>query len=276
MHNLNDENRILPETRWLAALVIPFLVAALGILFLFPNETGRLFAWNIQPTMSAMMLGAAYAGGIHFFASVLRSREWHRVKVGFLPVTAFASLLGIATLLHWDRFNHGHISFIAWAGLYFTAPFLVLGVWLRNRGQDSGQPAAQEILIPSAVRLMMGAFGTVTIIISLFLFLQPGVMTGLWPWALTPLMARVMGAMFSLPGVVGLGIALDRRWSAAGVILQSQSLSILLILAAALRAWDEFDQANPVSWMFVGGLGLMLAGILAVMAAMRARLARAG
>jgi hypothetical protein len=262
MTKTDKGNQILPETRWVAALVIPFLVVAFVILFIFPQETERLFAWKIQPSMSAMMLGAAYAGGIYFFTGVLRSKQWHKIKVGFLPVATFASLLGIATILHWDRFNHGHISFIAWAGLYFTAPFIVLAVWIRNRSQDSGQVGTQDAIIPSLVRLFIGAIGVVTLGISLFLFLQPMIMIGLWPWTLTPLTARVMGAMFALPGVVGLGIAFDMRWSAANIILQSQSFSILLILIAAVRAWRDFDWTKLTSWMFVIGLGLMLISII--------------
>ena len=50
-------------------------------------------------------------------------------------------------------------------------------------------------------------------------------MIAVWPWTLTPLTARVAGAMFALPGLVGLGIALDRRWSAARIILQAQAIS---------------------------------------------------
>ncbi len=264
-------NQILPETRWVAALVIPFLVAAFVILFIFPQETESLFAWKIQPSMSAMMLGAAYAGGIYFFTGVLRSRQWHKIKVGFLPVTAFASLLGMATILHWDRFNHGHISFIAWAALYFTAPFIVLAVWFRNRSQDSGQRDAQDAVIPYRVRQLIGAIGVVTLGVSLFLFLQPVIMIGLWPWTLTPLTARVMGAMFALPGVVGLGIAFDMRWSAANIILQAQGFSILLILIAAARTWREFNWTNPVSWMFTGGLGAMLISIIILTIFMQTR-----
>lgn len=262
MTKTDNSNKILPETRWVAALVIPFLVVAFVILFIVPQETERLFAWKIQPSMSAMMLGAAYAGGIYFFTGVLRSKQWHKIKVGYLPVTAFASLLGIATLLHWDRFTHGHISFIAWAGLYFTAPFIVFAVWVRNRNQDSGQMDVHDAVIPYQVRLLMGTFGIVTLGISLFLFLQPTTMIELWPWTLTPLTARVMGAMFSLPGLVGLGIAFDPRWSAANIILQSQGFSILLILIAAMLAWRDFTWTNPSSWLFIGGLGLMLISII--------------
>jgi hypothetical protein len=268
---INREDRILPEARWVAALVIPFLVAAFVILYMLPQETERLFAWRMQPSMSAMMLGAAYAGGIYYFTALLLAKQWHRIAVGLLPVTTFASLLGIVTILHWDRFNHSHISFIAWAGLYFTTPFIVLAVWLRNRGQDSGQPASTEIMIPYAVRFSVGAIGIVTLIISLVLFLWPAVMIGVWPWTLSPLTARVMSAMFSLPGVVGLGIALDRRWSAAEIILQSQGFSILLILLAVVLAWNDFDWTKVGSLIFVGGLCIMLIGVAALYVVMQSR-----
>ena len=87
-------------------------------------------------------------------------------------------------------------------------------------------------------------------------------MIDIWPWSLSPLTARVMSAMFALPGMVGLGVAIDIRWSAAQVILQSQSFSILLILIAAARARREFDWSKPGSWLFVGGLGALLIGIV--------------
>jgi hypothetical protein len=258
----NRMDRILPESRWVAILVIPFLVAAFVILYLLPSQTERLFAWKIQPAMSAMMLGAAYAGGIYFFTGVLLSKQWHRIKTGFLPVTAFASLLGIATILHWGRFNHAHISFFAWAGLYFTTPFIVLAVWLRNRTQDSGYIDRQEITLPFPARLLIGAFGAITLSIGLFLFIAPAIMVKLWPWTLTLLTARVMGAMFALPGIVGLGVAADERWSAARLILQSQSFSILLILLASVVAYRDFDWSKPASWLFTGGLAAMLLSIL--------------
>jgi hypothetical protein len=271
MNAKDRTDRILPETRALAILVIPFLVAAFGILYLFPLQTERLFAWKLQPAMSAMMLGAAYAGGIYFFTGVLLAKQWHKIKTGFLPVMAFASLLGIATILHWGRFNHQHISFFAWAGLYFTTPFIVLAVWLRNRPQDPGGIERQDVAIPYPARLLLGSFGLVTLVIGLFLFIEPSLMVKLWPWTLTPLTARVMGAMFALPGLVGLGIAADPRWSAAQLILQSQGFSILLIVLASAIAGSDFNWTKPASWLFTGGLALMLLSILALYLYMQSR-----
>ncbi len=92
-----------------------------------------------------------------------------KIKVGFLPVLSFASLLGIAIILHWDKFSHGHISFIAWAGLYFTTPFIVLTVWIRNRNQDTRRLDDHDIVIPTSVRLIIGFIGAITLIISFFI-----------------------------------------------------------------------------------------------------------
>ncbi len=260
------DDRILPEVRWLAVLIIPFLVAASILLYIWPGDTDKLFAWTIKPTMTPMMLAAAYLGGIYFFTRAALAKRWHLVKLGFLPITIFASLLGIATILHWDRFNHSHISFFTWAALYFTTPFLVFAAWLRNRATDPGTAESNEVIIPQVIRLFIGGIGVITLAVSLLLFLQPALMIRLWPWTLTPLTARVVGAMFALPGIVGLGIALEPRWSAARIILEAQAFSIVMILIATARAWGDFEQSNTITWLFVGGLSFLVVALAALYA----------
>jgi len=263
MQRAAPTNRILPETRWVAILVIPFLVVAFLILFFVPSRTGQLFAWKLQPTLTAMMLGSAYAGGVVFFGRVLMTKEWHRVKVGVLPVTAFASLMGLATVLHWDRFNHAHVTFWAWAGLYFTTPFIVFAAWLRNRPLDPGSIEPGDQVVPLWLRILFGVAGVTTTAIAAAMFVSPAKLIPIWPWTITPLTARVVSALFSLPGIVGLGLAFERRWSAAPFILQAQGFSITLILIGVARAWNEF-KPDVGKWMFAGGLTLMLVGIAAV------------
>jgi hypothetical protein len=221
--------------------------------------------------MTAMMLGSAYAGGIYYFSGLLMSRQWHRIKVGLIPVTIFASVLNVTTILHWGRFNHGTLPFFAWVSLYFTTPFIVFALWLRNRGQDTNRPDTNDATVPPLVRLVIGAVGATTLAIAVFLFLNPALMIRLWPWTLTPLTSRVMAAMFSLPGMVGLGMAMDSRWSSAQIILQSQGFSILLILIAVFRDRADFNWSTLGSWLFVCGLGGMLAGIIVFNAYFNAR-----
>lgn len=209
----------MPITCVLAAIIVPILVVAFGMLYLFPERSGELFAWPVRPPMTAMMLGAAYLGGAYFFTRVVLAQQWHTVTLGFLPVSFFAGFLGLATILHWDRFTHGHISFTLWVILYFTLPFVLALVWYRNRLADPGTPDTDYPPLPNAVRAFLGVVGAVLAVVSLLLFLLPDVMIPTWAWAMTPLISRVMAAMFILPGLVGIGIARDDRWSAARFIL---------------------------------------------------------
>ncbi len=259
--NYLGNDRVLRETRWLSIIIVPFLLAAFGILYLFPDSTRELFAWNIKPRMTSMMLGAAYLGGVYFFVRAALAARWHWIQVGFLPITIFAALMGIATLLHWDRFNHGHISFVTWAVLYFTTPFLVLAAWLRNRKRDPGTIESDDVLIPPTIRVVMGILGVITFLIAVLLFLQPDVMSRFWPWKLTPLTARVLGGLFALTGAEEVGIALDARWSAARITLHSQLIALAAIDLVIVFSWSDFNQANPFTWVFVGGLLLLFVTI---------------
>ncbi len=259
--NPRADDRILLFTWVVAALIVPFLVVAFVILYLLPDQTGQLFAWNIQPRMTSLLVGASYIAGAYFFVRTLFARCWHHVAVGFIPVTSFASLLMVATLLHWDRFNHGHVSFITWVVLYATTPFIILALWLRNRPYDPGGPDADDVLIPTGVRMLMAGVGALILIVGVLLFVRPTLLIPVWPWSLTPLTARTLGAWFVLPGVFGVTIARDRRWSAARLALQSQLLGIILILAGALRAWADFNHANPLTWVFVGGMSALALAI---------------
>ena len=54
-------DRILRITTILAAIIVPILSVAFLMLYLFPGQSGLLFAWPIKPKMSAMMLGATMA-----------------------------------------------------------------------------------------------------------------------------------------------------------------------------------------------------------------------
>src|SRR6185312_13580995 len=125
-------DRVLPTTRALSIVIIPFLLAAFVLLYFWPSadDTARLFAWRIVPGFTSMVLASVYLGGSYFFVRVARAAEWHTIGGGFVPVGLFASLMGIATIAHWDRFIHTNLAFWLWSALYFTTPILVFAVWL--------------------------------------------------------------------------------------------------------------------------------------------------
>ena len=113
------------------------------------------------------------------------------MKASFVPVGTFASLMAIATVIHWDRFTHDHLPFWLWEGLYFTTPFLVFAIWAANRRHDAAV-AEGDLEVPVAARVTAGAVCAMAVATSLALFLAPERVLSWWPWMLTPLTARGM------------------------------------------------------------------------------------
>ncbi|MDQ6616733.1 MAG: hypothetical protein M3083_18805 [Actinomycetota bacterium] len=250
----------MPATRVLSVFIIPFLLVAFVVLYFYPSakDTARLFAWKIVPPFTPMVLGSVYLGGAYFFLRAARATEWHRVEGGFISVGLFASLMGIATIVHWNKFIHSNLAFWLWAGLYFTTPFLVFGVWLLNRREES-EATPDDLVMSPATATLIGLLGAAAAASSVFLFLFPKTAIPIWPWKLTELTARVMGAIFAL-GFAGLGAFSDRRWTGARILLQVEGFMLALILVAAVRAHRDFNTSRPMTWLFaVGFIGLTVA-----------------
>ena len=56
------DGRVLPVTRALSIAIIPFLVVAFVVLFAYPDDTRRLFAWPISPRMTPDGAGLGVPG----------------------------------------------------------------------------------------------------------------------------------------------------------------------------------------------------------------------
>ena len=264
------DDRILPATRAVALVVTGILVAATWVLYVRPNQTDRLFAWTIHPTMTAMVMGAGYGSALYFYLRVLSGRRWHTVTLGFLPTTLFTWMLLAATLIHWEKFRHGSLPFRLWFWIYVVTPVLVPAIWALNRRRDPG-PRPGERLLPGAVRTAVILAGVVMLGISVVLFAWPDGVIRVWPWTLTPLTCRAISAFVALPGVAWIAVAADRRWAAARTMLETLGIGLVLILLAVARAWSEFDHGNLLTWVYLVGLAGTLAGIVALWTAMEGR-----
>jgi len=200
-----------------------------------------------------MMLGATYLGGAWFFGRVATTRRFHLVTLGFIPVSPFAAILGLTTALHWDRFSPGHPSFVLWTFLYASLPLIIPIVWWWNARYDPGR-AADDATVGPRLAFVVGATGGLLLMVAASLVFAPDVLGPTWPWTLSPLTGRVLGAMFALTGAVGVAIALDRRCDAARAIVEAQGIAIVGILIGLIRSGDLIDPADPAIWAFVGGM----------------------
>lgn len=260
-------DRILPETRLTAGLVIPFLVLAFLILYLRPQESGARFAWEIKPLLMAMYIGAGYLGGAYLFLRTLTGRTWHQVQAGFWPVTAFATSMLLITILHWERFDIQHFPFQLWLILYIVTPVLIPIIWFRNRRQDPHTLSPGDKEVPQLSRMIMGLIGLVFILLTVIGFLFPERLMAVWVWTLTPISARILSGWFLLLGVGGLAIAGEKRWSAWRVPLESIAIWQALVLIAALMRPEDFISGSWLNWYTVSVLAILggITGIYAYM-----------
>lgn len=265
------DDRVFVQTRLLGAAIVPFLVVAFALLYFFPDDTRHWFAWDVQPTITPLVMGAGYIAGAYFFVRVARATHWHRIHVGFLPVTAFTLFMAIGTFNHLDRFATEHVAFWIWVGLYVVTPVLVPLAWWRNRATDPGTPEPGEPPLPAFVRPLLLGVGGLQSAIALVLLLMPSTMIEHWPWLLTPLTAQTLGGWFALPGVTALMMGLDGRWTAIRITLESQLIGLALILLGTIRAWEDVDTSNTLAYVFAAGIAGLFIALLALEAYMLRR-----
>ena len=254
------DGRILPVTHWASLVVFVILVPALVILWGLPDRTADAWSWTIEPTLTPIFLGAGYGAGAYFFLRTFLAKQFHPSAAGIFGAAFFATLMLIATIIHWDRFNHGDapligaMVFYGWVAVYIISPVVVFGLWWFNRRTDSGEPARGEAIVPAWVRRMaqVGAVGA--FIAAGVFFLAPEKAIEIWPWELTPLTSRVLGSFTAQVGAGALLLSLDRRWSAWKLIVETFFVATVLLLIGAIRAWDDFDTDNVMTYLYVGGL----------------------
>jgi hypothetical protein len=254
------DDRILPATRWASLAVFLILVPAVIVLWGAPGETADLWSWTIAPDLTPIFLGSGYGAGAYFFWRTFRAEHWHPSSAGVLGASVFAALMLIATLIHWDKFNHGDAPFLAavafygWVGVYIVSPFVVFWLWRRNQQTDPGLPEPGEAIVPANVRLAAKLFAAGALAAAAVFFVSPQTAIDVWPWELTPLTARVLASFTAQVGVGALMLSRDARWSAWRLLVQTFFVATALLLVGALRGFGDFDQGNPLTWLYLGGL----------------------
>jgi hypothetical protein len=263
MGTLKDD-RILPLTRIIAAIVILVLLLAFLALYIFPDNTDIDFAWTILPRTSAILIGAGYTAGAYFFARLLMDKKWHHVQAGFLPITVFTICMLAATFLHWSRFHQGTLNFYLWTIIYILTPFLVPFVWWRNHAFALDGLDENDRRFSPLVRNGLGVIATLGILAFLVVFVQPSILISLAPWKLTELTARIFAGWSILTFSTVLSIALDGRWSATRILMESAMVGIALTLLGFPRMWDDFDQSKPMTYIFLAGLAISLVAFIVI------------
>jgi hypothetical protein len=246
-----------------------FLVFLAGLqLFVFTLRTAEWFAWTIDVPMTAVFLGAAYWSSAVLEVAGARSATWGRARLTVWTVLVFTTLTLVVTLVHLDKFHLGaehpasarYITW-GWIAIYAGVPVAMVVALVLQRHAPPAAGAVRRAL-PTALRLLLAGLAVVLLVGGVALLLRPEEAAQGWPWALTPLTGRAIGAW-----LVGLG------WAAGHALLIDDAASVRplgltgatfvgLQVVALLRYGDALDWTGWPAVVYLTGLAAI--GVVAL------------
>jgi hypothetical protein len=252
---------LIPPMRWLL-YVAAFLVFLAGlVLFVFPLRTEEWFAWTVNPPMTAVFLGAAYWSSAGLEVTGARSANWDSARLAVWPVFVFTTLTLGVTLLHLDRFHlssdtapTAQVATWAWLAIYAIVPVAMLVIsWMQIR---SRRPAPKSVtagrpVLPPALRLLLVGIAAVLLLYGVALLAVPIPAATWWPWPLSELTARAIGAW-----LVGLG------WAAAqgqlsGDLRTVRPVALTSVAFVILQALALLRYGDALTWPSAPAIGFV-------------------
>ena len=226
------------------------------LLFAGASETDDWFSWTIEPPLSAAALGAFYWAAFALLLAGSRARSWAGARPIAYPVLVIAVVLLVITLVHLDRFHTDRLFGVFWVAAYAVAPPLLLyGIAVTRGGAG---PAAEGRPLPGLLRAALLVEGAVMLAAAAVMLLAPDSAADLWPWALTPLTSRALGAFILGVALVGLFVAWENRLVLfEGTSLAYLALGILQLLAVALHSGDLGEDSASTA-IYLAFLGLVV------------------
>jgi hypothetical protein len=242
------------------------LVLVIGIpLYLLPDRTDTTFAWTIRPPLTAAVLGAGYWASFVLELLSARERLWARTRVAVPAVLLFSTLTLAITLLHADRFHfHGPHPFTragtwGWLAVYVSVPVAMSWLLVAQQRQTRADPARVAPLA-SWVRIVLTLQAAVMLVVGVPLLLAPRAMLGAWPWQLTPLTGRAVGAWAIGVGTIAAHAAWENDWRRLRPMMLSYTVLGVLQLGSVLRYPTDLDWSRVAAVVYV----LFLATVLLV------------
>lgn len=249
------------ETTLALRLVLAFaatVVAVTGfLLFVLSECTDEFFAWTIKSPLTAAFMGASYWGTIPLELGGAREKSWANARVGVPAIWAFTVVTLGVTLLHHDRFHFQDADIVpagiawGWLALYVLVPAGLTLAWLRQRPFLALD--VRTVPLPVALRTFLAVAGAALILTGLALLLAPLRLASVWPWPLTDLTGRAVGAWVLGFGLLSVFAGHDGDSGRTRVAFPSLVAWPVLHAAAVLRFPDELD------WGSSGGIVLIVA-----------------
>jgi hypothetical protein len=252
-------------------VAIASVIFWLGLsLFVFPTDTDDLFAWTIQPPLTAAFLGASYWASTTLAVACASERDWARGRAFAAPYLVAGVVLLVVTLVHIDRFHMDAVTGWIWLIVYAIFPPAVL-VLLGRQLRTPGTEPPPSTPIPAPLLALFAVQAAVMVVLGTALVVAPEDAASLWPWQLTPLTGRAIGTFVLSQGVLAIAVCWERDWSRVRPAMLQNLVLGTLHLAAVARFSDTLDWDAAGAWLYLGFVvSVLLVGAYGTSCALRA------
>src|SRR5947209_20087296 len=250
---------LIAPMRWLlyAASALVFLAGLQ--LTVFTEQTATYFAWTIARPLTGAFLGASYWAAVPVEVIAARQSTWASARVAVPAIWLFTTLTLVATLLHFDRFHFSSPIASAqgaawfWLAIYAGVPVAMLLIgWLQIRAPGGDPPRGAPA--PTWMQVLVLGQGGGMLVFGAGLFLLPSVVAPLWPWPLTTLTARAIGAWLIGIGFAALHANRENDLSRITPLAGGYVVFAVGELVALARYAGTVNWAAPAAWIYLAFL----------------------
>jgi hypothetical protein len=231
---------------------------AFVVLSSLPGRTDDLFVWTVKPDASAQLLAAMYGNAALLTLLTLGRKAWAEIRVAFVVFTLFSFAATIVTFFHLDPFlAHPRYFFVYWLVNYFFLFFVTPFVFFREERAYGGRlPVAAPLVRGPAV-----VAGLVCLVAGVAMFVGPPRVNEIWPWTMTPLVARIIGVWLTALAAAFCWAVWDRDAARARPILQQALPTAVLVGIVPLVHRGDLT-GGATHWVIFAALiaGLAVAG----------------
>jgi hypothetical protein len=119
--------------------------------------------------------------------------------------------------------------------------------------------------LPWWLHVLMDGSALAQLVFGITLIIDPSAISRLWPWTLTPITARLLGASALVAVPLSLLASLANRWSVARIPTVMQLAYRVVQLIAGFIHIGRFDFTRLVTWNYFGGGAVMMVAFALVL-----------
>jgi hypothetical protein len=216
-----------------------------GLLFFFlPGESAKVWPWPLPP-LAARFMGSLFVGGAACSMACVRARRTEGLLVMVLLALG-DTLIALSGLFAIEAVG------VTPSMIFFLVFFLGIALFLAivflpevgTKATPQGSP------VPGSLRTFFFIHLLVVLPVGFAMFLLPDWAQLHWPWKMTPINVRFIGAFFFGAAVISVWALCQRSQEVVLPVLVLYAVFATLATVASLIHIGLFDPARLVTWAF--------------------------